>query len=178
MNHEKINVKDNGVVLASFPKYIIYPDSKVFGKKSNRFLQQQYDKVNGYFEFSLFDYMGVRKHVKTHRLLALAFLPNPYNKPQINHINGIKTDNRLDNLEWCTSGENTRHAFQTGLIIKPKKIFKRKGPGRHKKVIDLENGHVFDSVTEAATAWGLKKSTLVMMLKGNNKNRTTLKYYE
>lgn len=53
---------------------------------------------------------GTRKHHKVHRLVGKAFIPNPYNKPEINHINGIKTDNNIKNLEWCTSEENNEHA--------------------------------------------------------------------
>lgn len=58
---------------------------------------------------------GAKKMVSQHRLMAQHFLPNPENKREVNHINGIKYDNRIENLEWATSSENRHHAYDTGL---------------------------------------------------------------
>ncbi len=73
---------------------------------------KSYINKYGYIEYILKDSSNKRKHIQSHRIVASLYIPNPYNKPQVNHIDGNKLNNHISNLEWCTASENEKHSFR------------------------------------------------------------------
>lgn len=84
---------------------------------------KQSKNTNGYLSITLNN--NGKKRFSVHRLVGTHFLNNPENKEQINHINGVKTDNRIGNLEWVTKSENQIHAYKSGLAFVKKKFSKK-----------------------------------------------------
>lgn len=149
-------------------EYLIYEDGRLFNLKNSNYKKWTKD-TNGYMRCTIWN-LGKPIMVSQHRLLAEIFIPNPENKPQVNHINGVKHDNRLENLEWVTASENGKHSFAV-LSRKPTKPHMR-------KVINIDTKEIYESIAEAARQNSIHVVNLCGKLNGRINNNTNLKFYE
>lgn len=133
-------------IIAEYPAYKITNDGRVlscFKPNSStiteewRELKQVYDKSCGYMIVTLCKGNGQgRQNKRVHRLMMEAFVPNPHNYSQINHKDGNKLNNSLDNLEWCTPKYNSQHSWALGISK----------PTNEKVVVQLDDN--FNSIAE------------------------------
>jgi hypothetical protein len=143
--------------IKDYPNYKISNIGLVLNIKTNNILKPFYNK-KGYNLVSLFPN---KKNFKIHRLVAEAFIPNPENKEQVNHIDSNKNNNSVFNLEWNTNLENTKHSIENNTF----------GIGNSKKVKCLETGMVYDSAVEASKYFKNISSKSIQKA-ANEKNKT------
>ena len=153
-----IIIKKNGEVYDFTGKYEVSNHGRVksLHRGGMRILKIKPNK-QGYKQARL-QKNGKDKLFSVHRLVATAFIPNPDNLPVVNHIDENPSNNRVDNLEWCTQQHNTQHSSHKWKEkSKPeewKQSIKRAGNPNAKKVICLETGEIFSCIKEAHEKYG------------------------
>jgi len=147
-----------------FPMYAICPDGQVYSHFSNTFLSPV-RMSNGYECVTLIEWEK-REQWLVHRLVALAFIANTCEKPCVNHKDGVKHNNAVDNLEWVTSKENSDHAIANGL----RQNFKREYRPLDDALVHLVCKYIADSWRncDIAKATGVDKQTVAKIRSGTH----------
>lgn len=147
--------------ISGFERYEIRDDGTVYDTKRNAILSTWIDTV-GYKQCYLKGKDNKKHSKRIHRLLAIAFIPNPDNLPQVNHIDGNKLNNDLSNLEWVSNSANTQHGYDNGL-------YKFKTRCHSINVYDKLT-HTFiktyKSIRSMCEELGINRKTVTMILKG------------
>lgn len=129
-------------------------------------------RSRGYLQVNLFK-NNKQKCCRIHRLVAIAFIPNPNNLREVNHIDGNKENNSVENLEWCTREENLEHEHRTGLGDRAREGLIRSFEARRKAVIAIpQNGEAemeFESIQEAGRRLEINATKICSCLKGRAK---------
>ena len=143
---------------------------KIKNLKRKEVLLKPYISKQGYLNVKLIDpYFKKGNNYLVHRLVAEAFIPNPENKPQVNHKDGNKLNNSVDNLEWVTSSENNQHAYNTGLNKYKQKYF-GKPVAQYTKKFDFIK--VYPSITTASNETKINLSQISLCCQ-KRKHRNT-----
>jgi len=126
---------------------------------------------NNYRCVRLKDKNGSNINIFVHRLVALHFLPIIQGKNVVNHKDFNRSNNHVDNLEWCTQKENMQHAHQNGRIKITEEFRKKSLEAIQKPVIDLQSGIVYDSLTIACKTLGIHPNSEWYRIKRNQKDK-------
>lgn len=126
-------MKEEYKKLNNYSHYRIFSNGKIYSEFINKFITSTQDS-SGYLQNTLVDDQGNRKTIKTHRLVAMAFLPNPNNYSDVNHKDFNRKNNNITNLEWCTEEYNTHYTRDYNLIFNSKS-YKKLSPLTEEQVL-------------------------------------------
>jgi hypothetical protein len=158
-------------------------DKKVKGGKSGLKLKKgkilkQITTYRGYKRVSM-SRDGKSKHFFVHRLMAIAFLENPENKPYINHKDGKKINNVIDNIEWCTPQENSIHLYHVLKYSLPPESRERSNEYQRKRMVALgkpikciEDNALYISVQQAADTYGITRRGIRWLIQNNKTSKS------
>ena len=144
--------------------YLITSDGKIINKTTNK-EKKTFISNNGYKRVTLW-FNGKQKKMSVHRLVAMAFIPNPDNLPQVNHIDGNKQNNSVENLEWCNQRHNTKEAYKLKLI---------KSKSTKVNQYDLKGNYIktWDSIKEACEKLNLNHGNICTICSGKTNRKQT-----
>ena len=166
--------------IKDFPDYYITDTGDVYSRNLYKNPSCRIKKLKPVKLSTGYMYVGLGKNHKTHpklvhRLVAETFIPNPENKREVNHKNGNRSDNRVENLEWCTRSENQIHSYR---------VLKRQGPWQNKKgkdkkgtkiVLQIKDGKViakYYGTNEAERKTGICHVAIIQCCNGYKYNKT------
>lgn len=144
-------------------RYMVDPHGRLYGKGRKTLMSAK--KHNGYLYLSLKNDEDKKIYTSIHRMVALTFIPNPNNYPMVNHKNGNRSDNRVENLEWVTRSQNMKHALKIAVVTP-----------NNKKIAQInrhtgETVKIYDSIKVTAKALKCHRNVISDIVRGIRKYR-------
>lgn len=161
--------------IPGFEHYSVSDDGLVLNTATGAVKKPTVNKVNGYLYVDLYQ-DGKRTKRPVHRLVAEAFVPNPEGKPTVDHADGNRTNNSTANLRWASYGEqNSRFGVRgvrsNAVIAIHYEEKRKKRGGGHEEWLGVDSVQRFDSITDAAAAFGVSLGNISLMLKNGTIGR-------
>ena len=168
--------------LDNFSKFNIYQNGNIYNNYKKHYMKG-WLSPDGYCKIKMIDDTGKNHTLSRHRVVAICFIPNPKNYTEVNHIDGNKLNNYVENLEWCNHSQNIKHAWDKGLIknteqrrkkiSEKSKIWAMQNVSKSAKPVQcIETGEIFESMQIATNIYQVPQNAISNICVGR-KQKTT-----